>query len=448
MTKRGSTNLPQKSKPDVPAPAPQTRPNPLQPRLLKEYTSKAEREAVIQRWIILGTVIALVVGLVILGIAFLVDGVIVPSQAAAVVNGETITVRDFETRVRLERALINEQLNQGIALFASFGLSRDEIVQQLQSNPPYSTYLSEIQVSDTLGNRVLNQMIDDVIIRQQAEALGVSVTDEDIQNEINEYFGYDPVAAVAEPTPTTEPTASPTPFVSPTPSPVPTNTPTPEFTPTPTVTPLATNTPVPTPGPTQRYETFTSNRDGFYAALRSQAGVSDAEINAYFATRALRNKLRDTVFAETPRTAPFVNARHILVDSEELALELIDGLNAGESFAQLARTVSTDTGSGAQGGELGWSSPDNYVEPFADAVREAEIGALIGPVSTQFGWHIIQVRGREDREQTDAEYERSLDLEFEDYVDELRSSDTVTVEVFDIWVDNVPAEPRFIPRGL
>lgn len=448
MTKRGSTNLPQKSKPDVPAPAPQTRPNPLQPRLLKEYTSKAEREAVIQRWIILGTVIALVVGLVILGIAFLVDGVIVPSQAAAVVNGETITVRDFETRVRLERALINEQLNQGIALFASFGLSRDEIVQQLQSNPPYSTYLSEIQVSDTLGNRVLNQMIDDVIIRQQAEALGVSVTDENIQNEINEYFGYDPVAAVAEPTPTTEPTASPTPFVSPTPSPVPTNTPTPEFTPTPTVTPLATNTPVPTPGPTQRYETFTSNRDGFYAALRSQAGVSDAEINAYFATRALRNKLRDTVFAETPRTAPFVNARHILVDSEELALELLDGLNAGESFAQLARTVSTDTGSGAQGGELGWSSPDNYVEPFADAVREAEIGSLIGPVSTQFGWHIIQVRGREDREQTDAEYERSLDLEFEDYVDELRSGDTVTVEVFDIWVDNVPAEPRFIPRGL
>lgn len=448
MTKRGSTNLPQKTKPDAPAPAPQTRQNPLQPRLLKEYTSKAEREAVIQRWIILGTVIALIVGLVILGIAFLVDGVIVPSQAAAVVNGETITVRDFETRVRLERALINEQLNQGIALFASFGLSRDEIVQQLQSNPPYSTYLSEIQVSDTLGNRVLNQMIDDVIVRQQAEELGVSVTEEDIQNEINQYFGYDPVAAVAEPTPTSEPTASPTPFVSPTPSPVPTNTPTPEFTPTPTVTPLATNTPVPTPGPTQRYETFTSNRDGFFASIRSQAGVSDAEINAYFATLALRNKLRDTVFAETSRTAPFVNARHILVDSEELAQELLEGLNAGESFAQLARSVSTDTGSGAQGGELGWSSPDNYVEPFADAVREAEVGALIGPVSTQFGWHIIQVRGREDREQTDAEYERTLDLEFDDYVAELRSSDTVTVEVFDIWVDNVPAEPRFIPRGL
>ncbi|MCS7069878.1 MAG: SurA N-terminal domain-containing protein, partial [Anaerolinea sp.] len=212
MTKRGSTNLPQKSKPGSTrtqaADAPQPQSKSLQPRLLREYKSKAEREAVIQRYLILGTAVALIVGLLILGIAFLIDGVIVPSQPVAVVNGQTITVGEFETRVRFERALINEQLNQGIALFSSFGLSRDQIIEQLQSSPPYSTYLAEIQVADTLGNRVLNDMIDDLIIRQQAEQRGITVTDEDIQNEINTYFCFDQQAGHVDPTATPETTAS------------------------------------------------------------------------------------------------------------------------------------------------------------------------------------------------------------------------------------------------
>jgi parvulin-like peptidyl-prolyl isomerase len=450
MTKRGSTNLPQKSKPGSKqaADVSPSGSKASQPRLLQEYKSKAEREAVIQRYIILGTAAALIVGLIILGVAFLIDGIIVPSQAVAVVNGQTITVSDFETRVRLERALINEQLNQGIALFSSFGLSRDQIIQQLQSSPPYSTYLSEIQVADTLGNRVLNEMVDDLLIRQQAEQMGITVTAEDVQNAINTYFGFDPQAGLIDPTATPEPTASPTPFVSPTPSPVPTSTPTPEFTPTPSVTPLPTSTPVPTPGPTQRYETFVTNRDSFFAALRSQARISDADINAYFAARALRTKLRDTLFAETPRTAPYVNARHILVDSQEVAQDLLASLNAGESFAQLAQLVSTDTGSGSRGGELGWNAPDTYVQPFADAVRDAEIGALIGPISTQFGWHIIQVRAREEREQSQAEYEQSLDRLLDQYVADLRQNESASIQIFDVWVDNVPSDPVFIPRGL
>lgn len=446
MTKRGSTNLPQKNKPEQPAPAPAT--GRLQARRFQEYKSKAEREAVIQRYVLVAVVVALAIGAVLLAGAFIVDGVITPGQTVAVVNGQTLTVRDFQTRVRLERALINEQLNQGIALFAGFGLSRDEIIQQLQQTPPYSTYLSEIQVSDTLGNRILNQMIDDVLVQQEAERLGITVSDEEVQAQINDYFGYDPAALLTEPTATPEPSVTPTPFVSPTPSPVPTNTPTPEFTPTPTVTPAATNTPTPTPNATQQFETFTTNRNNFYSAIRSSAGVSDAEIDAYFRLLALRTKVRDTVLAEFPQDAPFVNVRHILVDSSERAQNIIDSLNAGDSFADLARAVSTDTGSGANGGELGWSTPDRYVEPFADAVRAAEIGAIVGPVESEFGFHVIQVRGRELRDQTDAEYEQAIEREFETYIETLRDAETAQIETFDIWTENVPADPRFVARGL
>ena len=55
----------------------------------------------------------------------------------------------------------------------------------------------------------------------------------------------------------------------------------------------------------------------------------------------------------------------------------------------------------------------NYVTEFADAVKTAEIGALVGPVKTQFGYHIIQVRAREDREMSDSDYEQALNTEFD-----------------------------------
>ncbi len=51
-----------------------------------------------------------------------------------------------------------------------------------------------------------------------------------------------------------------------------------------------------------------------------------------------------------------------------------------------------------RGGELGWASKDRWVKPFADAAFKARVGEIVGPVRTQFGWHIIKVTGRDKRE--------------------------------------------------
>ena len=67
-------------------------------------------------------------------------------------------------------------------------------------------------------------------------------------------------------------------------------------------------------------------------------------------------------------------------------------------FAKLARENSQDYGSAMQGGELGWASKDRWVKPFADAAFKARVGDIVGPVRTQFGWHIIKVTGRDKRE--------------------------------------------------
>jgi peptidyl-prolyl cis-trans isomerase C len=85
------------------------------------------------------------------------------------------------------------------------------------------------------------------------------------------------------------------------------------------------------------------------------------------------------------------SAAHILVDDEAKAIELKQELDNGADFAELAKANSTDTGSGAQGGNLGWFGLGAMVKPFEDAVVAAEIGKVVGPVKSDFGYHLILV---------------------------------------------------------
>lgn len=82
-------------------------------------------------------------------------------------------------------------------------------------------------------------------------------------------------------------------------------------------------------------------------------------------------------------------ARHILVDAEDKAKELIEKLKGGGDFAELAKTSSTDSSS-AEGGELGWFTLDMMAPPFSEAVAKLEKGKFTTePVQTEFGWHVI-----------------------------------------------------------
>lgn len=83
--------------------------------------------------------------------------------------------------------------------------------------------------------------------------------------------------------------------------------------------------------------------------------------------------------------------RHILVETEDEAKAIIAKLQAGESFAELAKQ-SQDPGSKEQGGELGWSNPGMFVKPFADALLALEKGQYSAvPVKSDFGYHVIQL---------------------------------------------------------
>ncbi|HEU5112574.1 MAG TPA: peptidylprolyl isomerase [Acidimicrobiia bacterium] len=87
---------------------------------------------------------------------------------------------------------------------------------------------------------------------------------------------------------------------------------------------------------------------------------------------------------------------HILVATEQEANDVLTRIEAGEDFAALATELSTDTGSGAQGGDLGCSAPDAYDPAFAQALTTAEVDVPTDPVESEFGFHVILVRDDEE----------------------------------------------------
>jgi peptidyl-prolyl cis-trans isomerase C len=93
-----------------------------------------------------------------------------------------------------------------------------------------------------------------------------------------------------------------------------------------------------------------------------------------------------------------IEARHILVDTEEKAKDLHAKIVAGADFAQLAKENSTDTGSKDQGGVLGYFGHGQMVPEFEAAAFKLEKGQVSEPVHTNFGWHIIKVDDRRKKE--------------------------------------------------
>jgi peptidyl-prolyl cis-trans isomerase C len=112
-----------------------------------------------------------------------------------------------------------------------------------------------------------------------------------------------------------------------------------------------------------------------------EAAVTDEALQAAY----------DARFKDAPEQTEY-NAAHILVETLEAAEKLKADLAGGADFAQLAKANSTDTGSGANGGDLGWFGLGVMVKPFEDAVVAAKVGEVAGPVQSDFGYHLILVK--------------------------------------------------------
>lgn len=264
------------------------------------------------------------------------------------VNDAQFTDEIFANRFRFEQvytiikynirvAQINEQA-LAFEMDPALIMSQDSLIQQMNS---------ELLTPELLGNRVLDELSNDAVIWQYAEANNLSVSSEMFDSTVNEFF-------------TTFTTEEESP------------------------------------------EERDTIRNNFTQSILT-GGTPVSEITTFFCRQALYNLVSESV-VEDVQTTLYANIDHILVSSQEVAQDIINLINLGEDFATLAQQLSIDISSGQQGGNLGERPVVFYVIEFADAVKDAEIGIILAPVETQFGWHVIRVNSREERPIEEADH--------------------------------------------
>jgi peptidyl-prolyl cis-trans isomerase D len=420
--------------------------------LTKKHLARQDRERRQTRMII-GISIG-IIAIVVLGIVFglLYGTLFLNYRPAVTVNGESRSLHDFQVRVRVNRQQLISQYMQYTQLAQMFGMDPNSDPQMAQS---LSQITSELDTPSTIGQQVIDDMVNDLLIRQYAKANGIIVSAADVEKAAQEALRYYPNGT---PTPTLTPTelvystldatqlTLMTPTLAPTstqtPTSVPTSTPTSTPLPTPTPGQTSTSTPVPSLTPTATAYTLQGYQQKYVDTLKSYSSLrlKDSEFrDIYFESGLYRDRVQSKITADIAHQQDQVWARHILVTDEATAKDISAKLSAGSDFATLAATYSIDTGSKNKGGDLGWFARGKMVAEFEKAAFTLKVGEISQPIKSTYGYHIIQVLGHENRPLTEQEYQDAVTAAFTAWLESQRASSTVVIN--NAWVNYTPTSP-------
>lgn len=431
----------------------------------KKHLAREQREAKQTRVILFITIAlgVIIVGLVLYG---LIDQLIVrPRIAVAKVGETTIRLKEFQKQVQYQRVQAINQAYQFYTYYQQFGEYGQSFLQTAQSIAFGLTEPVEF------GRDVLNGMINTQLIRDEAEKRGISVSEEEIEAEIQEVYYFFPNGT---PTPTVTATILSTPTLSETQRALITDTPTPTATglsdedsetPSdgaeeetvistttvlegtekvdllpPTETPVPTNTLSPTPYTTELFGQSLNEFESYYAAYNFTLD----DLRLVIENELLREKLIEEITKDMNPIEEQVRARHILVETEEEALEVLEKLEEGQDFGELAKEYSTDEGNKDLGGDLNWFGRDTMVEEFTEVVFNLEVGEISQVVETEFGYHIIQNLGYRDYQIPASRFASNKQSAFTEWLNELRETKEANAEIviYDTWEDKVPGTPE------
>jgi len=419
---------------------------PKAPPQTKKHIARKQQVDKQRRYIIIATsvVLALVFGLIIYGI--LNELVLKNRQPVAIVNSERITTQSFQKSVRYARQQVIANAVNTYQFIQMFGDSPETQAQ-------FAGQLTQVQAQlepISLGNQVLDQIIDEVLIRQEAEKRGISLDEDEVDKAVEEAFGY-----FADGTPTSQPTSEPFPtstlsaqqeaLIPPTAIAMPTEVITITATPTtiPTVTPTSAPTASPTPFTEESFQTqYVQAIENFNESI----GFNENDLREIIRKQLYYQKLQEAMRAELGSSAAEeqVWAKHILVPDQAIADLVIERLAAGEAWQDLAAELSTDTSNKDRGGDLGWFGRGMMVPEFEDAAFALDIGEVSEPVETNFGWHIILVIGNEERPLSNDELEQRHQQAFFEWLQGIREDSEI--EIRDYWIDRVPTDPVLPPE--
>jgi peptidyl-prolyl cis-trans isomerase D len=408
----------------------------------KKHLARLERERRQTRLITLIAIglLAIIVGLI--GYGILNDTYLKYLAPVVAVNDDSMSIREFQIRVRLVRQSYINQYLQYYQFAQMFGLD-------LTSDSSISQTLNQLQSLLDNPSQIGQQVIDDVqnefIILQYAKENNIFVSEVEVEGKIREAFGYFP-----EGTPTPTPSAAPlsyptwsatqysliTPTSTPTLAPSRTPAPTATYNLTATATAIPSITPTATPYTLEGFESIYTEGLANYAKL----GMNESQFRKIlFEIPLYRQRVSALVAADVKHEQEQVWARHILVADNATAEVVRAQLMAGEDFGKLAAQYSTDTSNKDKGGDLGWFGKGVMAAEFENSAFSLQVGEISQPVNTTFGWHIIQVLGHEIRPLTDTEYKDAVSKAFDHWLTNQRNVSTIVVN--DTWMDYVPDQP-------
>jgi parvulin-like peptidyl-prolyl isomerase len=399
----------------------------------------------------LGLVAALI--LIVLAFGLIQTYIIEPNQPVATVNGQEIITADYQDRVRYERFVLENQLQQIIQQVSTLAQPGNEQLAEFL-RPQYEQLAQQVQQQlQTVDISTVDLLVEDKLVAEEAARRNLTVSPEEVTEYINRLVarragGLTAAAATATATAGIEATATAAVW-----TPTPTLTPSPTLTATatatttagitatteisPTATPADTPTPAPTPTPNILAESdLATEHAAWISTLNDQAGVDEETYRTIVSTLLLKEKVQEALGDEVPTEAEQARARHILVETEEEAQAVIDRLEAGEDFAEVAEEISKDTFSGAQGGDLGFIPRGQLLAPVDEAIFSLPIGETSEPIESQAGWHVIEVLEREVRELSPGDYSQAQSQAYQDWLNQTRAE----ADIQNLWTPDMAPE--------
>jgi foldase protein PrsA len=252
---------------------------------------------------------------------------------AALVNGQPISSEEYERQVEQVEAFFEEE---GLDAESEEGRERLEQARR----------------------QVLEQMIDQELIRQAAVQMGIGISDEELESSI---------AGIVE---------------------------------------------------------QSGGEDGFNQSLQA-TGTTYDDFRQMLLDQLLSEAVYSHVTASIDSVAEQVHARHILLPTKEMAEEVLARLQTGEDFAYLAREYSEDISSRETGGDMGFFPRGVMPAEVEDVAFGLEVGDMSGIVESQFGFHIIQVLERGEREIAVEVFESLRQQTFMQWLEDQRESATI-----------------------
>ena len=400
--------------------------------------------------------VAIVVALVllVLVVAVVNEYVIRPRQPVAEVGNETITLSNWQDRVRFQRAQFIIALEDQLEAFQDVSL-----VQQFSGQQ-----INLLAQPELMGELVLEQMIDEVLVRQEAEERDITVTDEEVEERIGEQFNYFG-GALPTPLPTPTETIMPTPSLTPIPTEVIT-----EVVPTNTPFPTPTQGPTGTPRPTATAVSEEAFQEEFGSLMEryQEMGVSEGTYREVIRASVYREKLAEALAEEQglSEEAEHASVYAMAFQESQTAEEALAAVEEEGYLTVWNRIRSTAPGSeeaafpNGQATELLWRTQDQVAQQFGVEVAEAAFeldldtpSDVIESVQTdQSGvvtgtrHYLIMVSGREVRELSQSEI-RSREQELVSQLIEERR-EVVPIERFPLWRARVPTQPILDPIFL